>query len=183
MRVWVLFLFMKINANLHYSNPLDKRKKCLFFFIGDNPDREDTNKLFGKAAQPQENTNRTFFFFFLNTDIALCCFNIFKFVCPWLLQGKVLCKNNPKTMAPLQPRVWMNIHPYWITRPIWSIITHLVLFRRNISFIRGCVKFTSPFLDMLVTRSLWSKMCKSIFYSSNEICASSRLLQREKKLD
>lgn len=40
-----------------------------------------------------------------------------------------------------------------------------VLFRRNISLIRGCVKCTSPFLDMLVTRSLWSNMCKSIFLS------------------
>lgn len=37
-----------------------------------------------------------------------------------------------------------------------------VLFRRNISLIKGCVKLTRPFLDMLVTRSLWSKMCKSM---------------------
>lgn len=37
-----------------------------------------------------------------------------------------------------------------------------VLFRRNISLISGCVKFTSPFLHMLVTRSLWSNMCKSM---------------------
>lgn len=37
-----------------------------------------------------------------------------------------------------------------------------VLFRRNISLIKGCVKWTRPFLDMLVTRSLWSKMCKSM---------------------
>lgn len=41
--------------------------------------------------------------------------------------------------------------------------SYRVLFRRNMSFIRGCVKLTSPFLDMLVTRSLWSNMCKSIF--------------------
>lgn len=48
-----------------------------------------------------------------------------------------------------------------------SSLAHLqgpyrVLFRRNISLIKGCVKLTRPFLDMLVTRSLWSKMCKSM---------------------
>lgn len=40
--------------------------------------------------------------------------------------------------------------------------SYRVLFRRKISLIKGCVKLTSPFLDMLVTRSLWSKMCKSM---------------------
>lgn len=61
-----------------------------------------------------------------------------------------------------------------------SSLAHLqgpyrVLFRRNISLIKGCVKLTRPFLDMLVTRSLWSKMCKSMmsgFFSAQaNICA------------
>lgn len=40
--------------------------------------------------------------------------------------------------------------------------SYRVLFRRKMSLMRGCVKFTSPFLAMLVTRSLWSSMCRSI---------------------
>lgn len=40
--------------------------------------------------------------------------------------------------------------------------SYRVRFRRNISLISGCVKFTSPFLDMLRTRSLWSSMCRSM---------------------
>lgn len=63
-----------------------------------------------------------------------------------------------------------------------STLVHLrgpyrVLFRRNISLIKGCVKLTRPFLDMLVTRSLWSKMCKSMlsvfffFPAQTNICA------------
>lgn len=39
-----------------------------------------------------------------------------------------------------------------------------VRFRRNISLMRGCVKCSSPLLDMLVTRSRWSKMCRSIMF-------------------
>lgn len=54
--------------------------------------------------------------------------------------------------------------------------SYRVLFRRNISLIRGCVKFTSPFLDMLVTRSLWSSMCKSMLSFANR--AVSRLSVR-----
>lgn len=75
-------------------------------------------------------------------------------------------------------------YPYWITRLIHTPdrrklnqSSYRVLFRRNISFIRGCVKFISPFLDMLVTRSLWSNMCKSIFSvassAASSVCACS----------
>lgn len=47
-----------------------------------------------------------------------------------------------------------------------------VLFRRNNSLMRGCVKWTSPLLDMLVTRSLWSKMCKSILSVASSAVSS-----------
>lgn len=42
-----------------------------------------------------------------------------------------------------------------------------VLFRRNNSLMSGCVKCTRPLLEMLVTRSRWSRMCRSMLKASS----------------
>lgn len=43
-----------------------------------------------------------------------------------------------------------------------------VLFLKNSSLIRECVKYTRPLLEMLVTLRRWSRMCRSLFKTRND---------------